>query len=326
MKILIWSEHKNNQGPDNINKGIIGNLTDQFCYVPVQGKYRQFLVALRKLLQSDVLLVSGASRKGALLVLAAKLINKKSVYIMHGCREAEYRLNGIKSNNRALAEEAFLLKHADLLLPVSKRYMEWAKKQYPQYAHKMDYVYNGIDTYLFEYREERTIQPGSVAVAGGMDPLKNNRIVIQAVESLCGKAELRIYGGHKDPCVKNQYTEWMGKLGNEEFLACLATTELFVLNSRLESFSIATMEAFACGCSLLVSEVAGVCDLLALEETDIIHDPMDVEEIRGKIAYLLDHPNYERLRGQFDPEQWSFAKMVENLEHKCEMLLISSGK
>lgn len=322
MKILFWGLTKSNAGPDNINKGIVNNLTNRFWYVSMPGKYRELIDAIWKLLRSDVLVVSGVSRKGAILVAAAKVLRKKSVYLMHGCVEAECRLNGIQPNKQGLAQEAYLMKYADLLLPVSRRYMNWVREQYSQYAHKTDYIYNGVDKDLFIHPIEGIRRQGSVAVAGGMQPRKNNIVVAKAVETMHGKASLQIYGGvSKGPLEQCCYSVRMGKLTNEQFLLHLSQTSLFVLNSLQESFSIATMEALACGCSLLVSEKAGVVDLLALEEMDIIHDPMDVEEIRSKIDYLLDHPNYDRLRSQFDPEQWSFGKMVENLEKKCEALI-----
>ena len=321
MKILFWGGFESNTGPSNINRKIVNNLTERFVCVTTPGKFRELVTALWILLRSDVLLVSGVSRKGAVLVRVAKLLRKPSAYLMHGCAEQEYLLNGIQPDEKGLKYEKCLWEYSDLILPVSKRYMEWAKKQYPQYAHKMDYVYNGVDAALFTNFDVCNKVPGTVAVSGGLSRLKNNLVVAEAVESLDGKACLRIYGGRKQPIPERyRHTERMGKLSNVQFVDQLRQTSLFVLNSLLESFSLAALEALACGCSLLVSEVAGVCDLLALEETDIIHDPMDVEEIRRKISYLLDHPNHDRLRSQFNPEQWSFAKMVENLEEKCVTL------
>lgn len=324
MKILFWGETEGNVGPANINRGIAADLSERFRRVTSRGKYRELAAALCLLLPSDAVVVSGLSRKGVILVGAAKLLGKRSVYLMHGCAEQEYRCNGVEPDARCLAQEAFLLKHCDLILPVSRRYMLWFREQYPRFANKTDYLCNGVDTRLFARQQSRDKIPGSVAVAGGLTPLKNNLVVARAVEDLEGKACLRIYGGEKQPLPGiYRYTEQVGKLANGEFLEQLSATRLFVLNSLLESFSIAAVEALACGCSLLISEKAGVADLLALEETDVIHDPMDVEEIRSKIGYLLEHPNHHRLRSQFDPEAWSFKVMAENLENKCAALVCS---
>lgn len=322
MKILFWGGIKENNGPANINKGIVANLTDRFRYVTARGKCREMAGALWLLLRSDAVVISGVSRKAAILAVAARMLGKKSLYLMHGCAEAEATLNGRAPDKGGLAWESCIWKHADLLLPVSKRYMLWFREQYPQYACKTDYIYNGVDPTLFARPVSGKKQPGTVAVSGGLAPLKNNEPVIRAVEALEGKASLTVYGcTGEGPGAQYYHTVLREVLPNEEFLHCLEQTSLFVLNSRLESFSIAAVEALACGCSLLISGAAGVADILALEETDILHDPMDEGEIRRKIQWLLDHPNHDRLRSRFEPERWSFQKMVQHLEQKCEGLL-----
>lgn len=322
MRVLFWGDIKGNVGPANINKGIVDHLTDRFMYVPDIGKYRKMLLGLWKLLWSDVLVVSGISRKAAMLVVAARLLGKPSVYVMHGDVAYEAELNQVPIDKRALAQEACIMKHASLLLPVSKRYMNWVKMYFSQYADKTSFIYNGINQALFCDRSNEVRQPGTIAVAGGMAGRKNNGVVINIVEQMNGKAKLFVYGDCRGAVAeKHAYTKFMGKLSNDSFLQQLKQTELFVLNTLLESFSIATVEALACGCSILVSERAGVVDLLALEETDLIHDPMDEEEIRGKIAYLMEHPNHERIMSQFHAEEWSFDKMIQRLESHCKDLL-----
>jgi glycosyltransferase involved in cell wall biosynthesis len=322
MKILFWGGICVNNGPGNINKGIVSNFTDSFLYAVGPNKYLELADALGKLICSDVVVVSGVSRQGAILVRAAKLLGKRSVYLMHGCAEQEYKLNGRKPDEKGLAHEACLMDKTDLILTVSQRYMHWVREVYPRYAEKVDYVYNGVNAEIFCRKATCRRNPREVAVCGGLAPLKNNLTVAKAVEALEGKASLSVYGYVRKPSVEAyRFTEFAGKLENIKFLERLSQSGLFVLNSLLESFSSATLEALACGCSLLVSERAGVCDLLALEETDIIHDPMDVEEIRRKIEYLLEHPNHQRLYDAFDPEEWSFEKMVLRLEEKCRRLI-----
>lgn len=95
---------------------------------------------------------------------------------------------------------------------------------------------------------------------------------------------------------------------------------MFVLKSIMEPFSLSTIEALFCGCSVLVSNLAGVTDLLDLEETDIIFNPVDKEEIRTKMLYLLEHPNNDRIMSKFIPEKWTYQKMVERLECLCREL------
>lgn len=321
MRILFWGDAADNNGPSNINKGIIDSLSSSFVFVPNRGKYYGFLIGIWKLLWVDVLVVSNVSRKGCVLGTVAKMLGKPLVFIMHGCGMYETSLNYASYPDNRLAWEASLLENADLLLPVSKKFMYWVHGYYPQYAHKTKYIYNGIDGTIFHRVFHEPKRTGSVAVSGGLTPLKNNMPVLQAVEALRGKAFLTIYGAPAD--AEGTYVRKVGSLPHDQFLQELAGEQLFVLNSVFETFSIAVMEALACGCSILVSEVAGITDLLALEETDIIHDPMDVEEIRRKMEYLLEHPNNERLRSSFDIREWSFENMVLQLEEKCKKLLKS---
>lgn len=321
MKILFWGVTWENNGPANINRGIAGCAAAPFVLAKGKGKYQCLLSALRNVAEADVVVVSGVGRPHCLVAAAARMLRKKTVYLMHGCNEQEYKINERKPERLGLACEAYLLRYADAILAVSRRYMQWFNALYPQYAHKTDYVYNGVDGELFANPPVGVKEPGAIAAAGGLSLRKNNALVARAVEELDGKARLTICGAEGGVLPKDfRYTRWVGQVEHRQFLEELSRSAIFVLNSRQESFSIATLEALACGCSLLVSECAGVAELLALEETDVIHDPMDAGEIRRKIEWLLEHPNHQRLRAAFRPEEWSFEAMVLRLEEKCRAL------
>jgi len=321
MKILFWSGKLGNNGPANVTKQYLQNIGGTFVKVNSCHKYGELIEGVWKLLFCDCVVVSGVSRKGALLVGFARIFGKKSVYIMHGCASYECEINKTTCSWQGLAQEKYLLKHATLLLPVSRKYMLWVQERYPQYARKTKYLYNGIDKDLLPKDVKVPKIPNSVIAAGGNGRLKGNDIVANAVEAINGQIRLEIYGALNGTVHNSQCVRYMGRVPNDVFHQKLAQAELFVLNSIIESFSIATIEALMCGCSVLVSEVAGVTDLLALEETDIIHDPMNVEEIRGKIAYLLEHPNNERIRSKLDVEEYSYPRQVEKLEKLCEELM-----
>lgn len=322
MKILFWGGTQGNNGPANINKGIVENLTVSFHSVRVRNKYLEMVEALWKLLFSDAVVVSGVSRKGSILVRFARLLGKKSVYLMHGCAEYEMRLNGQKGMNKGLEQERHLLENADLLLPVSEKFMHWFQERYPQFADKTEYLYNGMDADSLRALQPKEKVPGSIVATGADRRVKNNAVVAQVIEHMGGKANLEVYGWIYHGAPEGfRYTKYMGAIPHKKYIEKLEETELFVLNSVFESFSISAIEALMCGCSVLLSEIAGVTGILELEETDIIHDPMDAEEIRSKIVYLLEHPNNERILSKLDQDEWTFAKMVERLEEKCRKLL-----
>ena len=321
MKSLFWGGGKGNNGPNNVSNSYRMHLTESFVLVKSHHKYGELIEAVWKLLFSDCVVVSGVSRKGVLLVGIARIFGKKSLFIMHGCAEYECEINKVKCSRQALAQERYLLKHCTLLLPVSRKFMFWVRERYPRYAYKTQYLHNGIEKDLLPKGMVISKRPNTVIAAGGNGRLKCNHIVAQVVERMNGAAELEIYGGLSGNVQNSRYVRYMGRVPNDVFYQKLAQRQLFVLNSVIESFSIATIEALICGCSVLVSEAAGVTDLLALEETDIIHDPMDQNEIRWKIEYLLAHPNNERILASLNVEEYSYPRQVQKLERICRELV-----
>lgn len=323
MKILFWSGKLGNSGPPNVTKQYLRHLNASFDTVYCKSKYGELLEGAWKLLFADVVVVSGVSRKGCLLVGLAQLLRKKSVYIMHGCAAYERLINETSGLDHWLKQEAYLLKNADLLLPVSQKFMYWVQEHYLQYAYKTKYLFNGIDKELLpQYAGVEKI-PDSIIAAGGDRKQKANYVLADAVESMGGNAWLCIYGGLSQPApnYRYQHVKYMGKIPQQQFTQRMAQSSLLVLNSVFEPFSLAAIEALMCGCSVLISEVAGVTDLLTLEETDIIHDPMNVDEIKSKIEYLLEHPNNERILSKLDIEEYSYPRQVQKLEAICRELV-----
>lgn len=318
MKFFFYGDTKSNVGPQNVNRLLLEHLSHHFLWPKSKNKYLYLIEAVSKLLVCRVVVISGISRKGYVLLRMAKFLNRKTVYIMHGCSQFERKLNGVSRNQKGIDMETGILEHADLLLPVSEKFMNWVKTQYPQYAHKTYFLYNGINTSVpKKYRTEKR-KPGSIAVSGGSTLLKNNLTVVHVVNSMDKSVYLEIFGDASNGYFSdNERIFLVGEVAHEEFLRRLSRVQLFVLNSVFESFSLATVEALLCGCSVLISECAGITGLLELEECDLIHDPMDQDEIRRKIEYLLENPNNERILAKLNLEEYTYPKTVERLERIC---------
>ena len=97
-------------------------------------------------------------------------------------------------------------------------------------------------------------------------------------------------------------------------------SELYVLDSIYEPFALSVFDALFCGCSILVSNVAGALELLDVTEHDIIYDPMNEDEIAEKIDYLLKNPNNNRLLSSLNFDKISYKTEVRCLERFCEEL------
>lgn len=322
MKVFFLGGTQSNSGPSNVNKNIIENASERICYLKSRNKWLRYIEAILKVSLTQVTVVSGVSRIGRVCIAYGKLLGKKSAFIMHGCGAYEVIVNDQTNHQKGVEQERYLMKHADLLLPVSEKFMFWVQQRYPEYAYKTKYLYNGIDVHALNGTGTAKKVPGSIAASGADRGVKNNLVVAQAVEKMDGRAYLDVFGHiyHSAPA-GFQHTKYVGPVSHNEYMRRLGETEVFVLNSIFETFSISAVEALQCGCSVLLSEAAGITGILELEENDLIHDPMDEEEIRRKIEYLLENPNNNRILSKLDPEEYSWKKQVERLEDLCMTLL-----
>lgn len=318
MKIFFMGDSRGNYGPANVNREIKKRLSTLFIYEKSTNKYLRWIELLIKSMFCKVIVISGVSRQGSVLMNLAKKMGKKTVYIMHGCSEYEYRINRETVKQEILKQEKNIMSKADLILPVSEKYSICMKKGFPQYADKIKPLTNGISSMGQPANRVRDRHPQVVAI-GGNQLLKNNIVVGRVIAKMNGRVNFVVYGRIKEHLPKEscEYMEYMGQVSQQQLAHAMQSSQLFVLNSVLESFSLSVIDALNNGCSVLVSEIAGVTDVLDMQECDVIHDPMNEQEIQEKIEYLLEHPNNERLCASVDYDKWSYEKQVERLQQYC---------
>ena len=105
-----------------------------------------------------------------------------------------------------------------------------------------------------------------------------------------------------------------GLIPHAELLRKYKTSRLFIQNSRIESFGLATIEAIIGGCDILLSKNVGAIDIIpGIQPTDVINDFTNIKEIQEKITYILDHPNNHRIIHSIDREKTSLKKAAERL-------------
>ena len=323
-KYLFLGGTDGNTGPSNVNRNIIANLTNSFRYVKSNNRYFKYIEAFYKMMLSEVIVISGISKLNSLIVSVAKKLNKKIIYIMHGCYEIETNLNGFQINDKSLRIEKNILELSDLILPVSKRYSEVIKNKYPQYKDKISYLYNGVSLELKkEYEKEN--RPNDVIAVGGDRKLKNNLSVANAMNKIDQNKVLNVYGYIYEPdnLPKSDNICFHGLVTQNELYEKMRNTKLFVQNSIYEPFSLSIFDALICGCSILVSNIVGALDLLDVNDNDIIFNPFDEEEISKKIDYLLSNPNNKRILEKLDLNKLSYEQEVKKLEKRCNEI---SGK
>ena len=83
---------------------------------------------------------------------------------------------------------------------------------------------------------------------------------------------------------------WMDRLGKDDVSALLQQSDALCLPSRSEGFSTTLLEAGACGCPAVVTDIGGARELIPDEHYGTIIKSMDASSIIAAIVHLADDP------------------------------------
>jgi glycosyltransferase involved in cell wall biosynthesis len=92
---------------------------------------------------------------------------------------------------------------------------------------------------------------------------------------------------------------------------CMRSFDVYVSSSRSEAFSNTILEAMACGCGVVGSEVGGTPELIGREERGLLFQPGDAGDLAEKLAILIGD---EDLRREFGRRASEFARKKLSIE------------
>ncbi|MHB8128923.1 MAG: glycosyltransferase family 4 protein [Mobilitalea sp.] len=325
-KILFIGDYDANNGPSNVNKNILKYLKINHNYIIGKNKFIQVSETIWKIICSDIIVCSGITTIGRLGIRFTKLLGKKTIYIMHGCLEYENKINELGLSDKKIKNEKSILYTADLILGVSETYMNWLKNRFPIYKDKIYYLTNGLEQVDFNILKEKTFKY-QVVVMGGDRIQKNNIQVCEAVEKLnkkgIGEFCTLIFGrisSSTNVFKKYPHATYKGQVSQKELYDYLAQSDIFVLNSDVESFGLSVVDALNCNCNILISKNAGICSALELNKNDLIYCTKDIDEIADKIIDIINNPNFMRIKKTIDYDNLSWEKVSIRLEKIAKAL------
>ncbi|MCR5773730.1 MAG: glycosyltransferase family 4 protein [Lachnospiraceae bacterium] len=325
--ILVIGDYYSGTGPALVTKYYIEYLPKGTDYIRSQGKAARFFELLRKIPKASVLFISGHSRQNILAMKLGKLLNIRSAYLMHGAVEYENNINRVP-DLRMAGDERLMMEEADLILAVSRQFEEWLKMQYPEYEEKISHVTNGIDWgVMMENASGDARDPEGVITVGGGLPRKCVINVCKAVERLNASGHditLTVAGkrgADSEAIDAYPFVRDIGVVSHEELLREYKKNKIFIQNSVFETFGLAPLEALLSYADVLISGKCGALSVIKkTEDTDIINDPQDTDEIVTKLEALLKGENHTRLLVELDRENTSWKKRASELETKLEEL------
>ncbi len=328
MKIFIVGDYRTGTGPANVTRDLIKNMPKgTVLYLKHWNKILRAAEILSGMHRCDAVLFSGYSRQNIFGMNLAHIFRRPCMYLMHGCVEHENKINRVPDEKMAAGERKMLEK-ADLILAVSEQFEKWLKENYPEHESKISHLTNGIDWNLT--RESATGDErdrfGIVSVGGGM-PRKRIINICKAAEKLRadGYENIKLIvagdkGADTDAINAYPFVKNMGIISRDRLLELYHQNKLFIQDSCFETFGLAPLEALLSGADILVSECCGALSVLTeYEDSDVIHDPENIDEIASKIERSFQNDNHTRLIVELDKESTSWKKRA------AELLEIAAG-
>ena len=88
----------------------------------------------------------------------------------------------------------------------------------------------------------------------------------------------------------------VGEVDHDGVLAELLQADMFVFPSYTEGFPNVILEAMACGCPIVSSDVGAIPEMLDIEGTPcgVCFKPKSVDQVRASVVSIIDNDQYKR--------------------------------
>ena len=158
---------------------------------------------------------------------------------------------------------------------------------------KISGVYNAVNRQLFKCLSD--VPPAKepfVLCVSSIDPRKNFARLIEACQGLT-EAKLYIVGNYNRVFGEQQLTStsdhihFLGRVSDQELVRLYNQAECFVFPSLYEGFGLPPLEAMACGCPVLVSDIPVEREVCA--DAAQYFNPLEPSEILRIIAQYLSN-------------------------------------
>jgi glycosyltransferase involved in cell wall biosynthesis len=166
--------------------------------------------------------------------------------------------------------------------------------------HMIHLCYNGIDADLFQPAVEPRHGPVVIGAICALRPEKSLETLLHAFARVDARsnAELLLIGSGPSLATLQTLATELG-LGSrcrfepatKDVPTSLHRIDVFVLPSFSEAFSNSLMEAMACGCSVVTSQVGGNPELVTDQETGLLFPAGDSDALAARLNLLLRDPD-----------------------------------
>ncbi|RYE23169.1 MAG: glycosyltransferase family 1 protein [Sphingobacteriales bacterium] len=226
---------------------------------------------------------------------------------LHGNMTYFARQAGMREEPQVHEMEHRILSDASAICSVSK-YTADKTKEYFNLTKAISVIHNGINTHIATEKEypinNRVIFSGTLVEKKGIFQLmKAWNIVAEKMD-----AQLQVYGKGNIDKIRSllspraaESVAFMGHTDRTNLFRQISKSAVCIFPSYAEAFSLAPMEAMACGVCVIFTKRTSGPELVTDGYNGLLVEPDNVEEIAEKIVYALSNRDVREqlaMRGQ----------------------------
>ena len=225
-------------------------------------------------------------------------------------------IHGTASFNRKyeLADKylyRYLMKYCQRILFVCRKQAEYWINKFPELEPLSVVIYNGVDTVFFN--RQASIAQGLtlkqqlgilkdtpvITCIAGFRKVKGHQYLIDAFARLPSGVNLLLVGdGETKTLIEKQVKEkqlenrvkFLGELADVR--PVLTITDVTVLSSKSEAFSMAMLESMSMGVPMVATDTGGLAEAIIPGETGDLVPPKDVEALAKALSQYINNQDY----------------------------------
>lgn len=199
-------------------------------------------------------------------------------------------------------------------------------------------IYNGVDRRWFSIiKEKKTIKPYFLYV-GNVKPHKNLTRLLEAFNLIADKIQHNlIIVGKRDGFITadtnitklalclGDRVEFTGYVSDEELQQYFVNADALVYPSLYEGFGLPPLEAMACGCPVVLSDIPVLSEVCS--DAALFFDPLSISDMAQKLLHIIkDKSLRENLvkRGLARAAQFTWEEAVDSTFNAIKK--VSNGK
>ncbi len=235
----------------------------------------------------------------------------------------------MRVSNIQMLKKTVDIPHDIVLIPSSTFVYESLKQLYPQ--HRIYRVGNGVDCNFFNpggRKYEKPVSVGMVFYGGKNAAHKGMNIGFKVMENIKQKfPELRflVAGLKKESQIPN-FVEFIYGINSDRMLLFYRSIDILIFPSFEDASPNPPMEAMACGCCVVTTDVGGIKDFSRQNESAIICRPGDIDGLTEAVLYLIEHPDKWKdiaISGNREIKSFDYSNQTKILENVFYEILSS---